>query len=108
NPPAFAMRRARVDVIPEKFITAAIPRMNAIVMMGSASWRRVRPYVVKKRPSGAPRIAITMKATIDAKSTRLPAAARKSQVKVTGYGVDLVTIVGSWEIRALGLAEVPL
>src|SRR6266516_894020 len=75
NPPAFAMSRARVDVIPEKFMTAAIPTMNA---------------------------------TIDAKSTRLPAAARKSQVKVTGYGVDLVTIVGSWEIRALGLAEVPL
>ena len=43
NPPAFAMRRASVDVMPEKFITAAIPRMNAIVMMGRASWRSVRP-----------------------------------------------------------------
>ena len=43
NPPAFAMRRARVDVMPEKFITAAIPRMNAIVMMGRANWRSVRP-----------------------------------------------------------------
>ena len=41
--PVFAINNARVEVIPEKFITAAMPRMNAIVMMGSASCRSVRP-----------------------------------------------------------------
>ena len=45
---------------------------------------------------------------MEANSTRLPAAARKSQVKVMGYGVDAFTICGSWEISALGFAEVPL
>ena len=41
--PVFAINRARVEVIPEKFMTAAMPRMKAMVMIGSASWRSVRP-----------------------------------------------------------------
>ena len=41
--PVLAISNASVEVMPEKFITAAIPRMNAMVRMGRASWRSVRP-----------------------------------------------------------------
>src|SRR2546425_6720316 len=46
--PVFEKAMARLDVMPEKFIRYAIDRMNAMVTMGSASWRRVCAYTLKK------------------------------------------------------------
>ena len=46
--PVFEKAMARLDVMPEKFMRYAIERMNAMVTMGSASWRRVCAYTLKK------------------------------------------------------------
>src|SRR3989442_15560929 len=77
--PVLEKAMARLEVMPEKFMTYAMPRMNEIVTIGSASWRTVRAYTVKKFKR-APEIHISAKAAIAAKSTSVPAAARKSQL----------------------------
>ena len=63
--PVLAKAMARLEVMPEKFIRYAMLRMNAIVTMGSASWRMVRPYTAMKL-TRAPRALMKSQAAMHA------------------------------------------
>src|SRR5438309_10949961 len=83
-------------------MSCAMARMNAIVTIGRASWRRVLPYTVRKLTFR--RLArISNHAAIPAYRTSDPAAARKFQSKVNGYSVDFATIGFSRSINETGL-----
>src|SRR4029077_8879776 len=76
--------------------------MNAIVIIGNRSWRSVLTNVVHRTPGAIPDMIIGIEANSAARNTRVPAAARKSSLYVSGYAVDAATTGGSRCTTAAG------
>ena len=100
-----AYAKAIDDVMPERFMTVEIDRMNAMVSTGSRSRAMVARSADGNADPGTLRSSSATNANTTAMHTSVPAGARKSSRYPSGYGVTAAATGDARRMSGAGLTS---